>query len=49
MGPAVGAHVGDADLAGEAGAEVGAAGRGALVGVCVEGVVRVFGVAGPGD
>ena len=45
----VGAQVGDADLAVEAGAEVGAAGRGAGAGAAVEGVVGVLGVAGPGD
>ena len=46
---AVGVLVCDADLAGEAGAEVGAAGRGTGVGAVVEGEPGVFGVAGPDD
>ena len=49
VGAAIGAHVGDADLAVEAGAEVSAAGCGTGVGVVVKGVVGVLGVAGPGD
>lgn len=49
MGLPVGVQVGNADLAVEAGAEVGAAGRGTRVGAAVEGVVGALGVAGPGD
>ena len=49
MGLTVGAHVGYADLAVEAGSEVCAAGCGAAVGAAVEGVVCTLGVAGPGD
>ena len=47
MDPAVRAHVGNADLAGEAGAEVSAAGCRALGAVVVEGIVGVLGVARP--
>ena len=47
VGLTVGAHVGYADLAIEAGTEVSAAGCGAGVGVVVEGVVCILGVAGP--
>lgn len=46
--PAVGAHVGYADLAREASAEVGAAHGGAGVPVAIEGVVGILSVAGPG-
>lgn len=48
-GLAVGAHVGYADLAGEAGSEICTAGCRAGVGAAVEGVVGTLGVAGPGD
>ena len=47
VGTTVGAHVRYADLAIEAGTEVSAAGCGAGVGVVVEGVVGILGVAGP--
>ena len=45
VGTAVGAHVGYPDLAAEAGAEVSAAHCRAGVGVAVEGVVGILGVA----
>ena len=45
--PAVSAHVGNTDLAAEAGTEVSAAGCWALIGVAVEGVVGVLGIARP--
>ena len=47
VGLTVGAHVGYTDLAIEASTEVSAAGCGAGVGVVVEGVVCILGVAGP--
>ena len=46
--PAVGAHVGYADLTAKAGTEVGAAHCRAGVGVAVERVVGILSVAGPG-
>lgn len=46
--PAIGTHVGYADLAREASAKVGAAHGGAGVAVAVEGVVGILSVAGPG-
>ena len=45
--PAIRAHVGNADLAVEAGAEVSAASCRALIGVAVEGKVGILGIARP--
>ena len=49
VGPAVSAHIGNADLAVEACTEVGAAGCRALVGMVVESVVGVLGITRPCD
>ena len=47
VGPSVSAHVGNADLAAEAGTEVSAAGCRALIGVAVEGIEGILGIARP--